>query len=333
MGQAADAIRGAGYDLTGPQKIREVVAATEEHTVAIRENTDAERERNELTNAIQERYAEIAEERKVSQAEQQINMDNLVASLMTEIDSLEELESAYLQGTGALKELNLERQAELLLMEKGIELTDKNIDKIKELIAARDELEGNINRIKSSLEIAREASDAVANSFGNAFNSIVLGTQSVKEAFANMARSVIAQLLDILVTQQLVAALANAIFPSFASFTSAGGIGTPAPTPIPGAATGGVFGAGDLALVGEKGPELVRFGSASQVYPHDESMRMMGAGGGTIINQNFNINVQDNEQLREEMQQVSASAATHTIQALLGRVKRDGEVRRTIRGR
>ena len=328
----ADAIRAAGYDLSGPQKIQEIVQATDEHTEAIVKNTEAEMKRKELAEAIQERYKEIAEERRADQEKQQVNMDALLESLMSEINNLEELEAAYMEGTAAVKELNLERQAENMLTEKGIELTDKNIDKIKELIAARHELEGNINRIKSSLEIAEEASNAVSRSFGDAFNSIVLGTQSVSDAFKTMARNVIAQLLEIIVTQQLVAALGNAIFPSFSSLLGgAGGAGAnPVPTPLPGAATGGTFGSGDFAIVGEQGPELVRFGGPAQVYPHNKSMDMMG-GGATII-QNFSINVQDNERLRDEMQQVSASAATQASQALLAQTRKDGNVRRTFRG-
>lgn len=46
------------------------------------------------------------------------------------------------------------------------------------------------------------------------------------------------------------------------------------------AAGGGMFGAGEWGWVGEEGPELVRFGSAAQVYPHGDSMAMYGSSIG-----------------------------------------------------
>lgn len=41
-------------------------------------------------------------------------------------------------------------------------------------------------------------------------------------------------------------------------------------------AGGGDVMAGDVSWVGEKGPELVRFGRDAHVYPHEQSMRMVG---------------------------------------------------------
>lgn len=60
---------------------------------------------------------------------------------------------------------------------------------------------------------------------------------------------------------------------------------------IPFAADGGRFGRGDMAVVGEEGAEIVRFGGPSEVIPHRESMRLLeqesrvvGAGsGGAVI--------------------------------------------------
>lgn len=53
-------------------------------------------------------------------------------------------------------------------------------------------------------------------------------------------------------------------------------VGKGAPTP-PGHASGGV--ARGMSWVGERGPELVNFGSPSRVIPHRESMALAGGGG------------------------------------------------------
>ena len=57
------------------------------------------------------------------------------------------------------------------------------------------------------------------------------------------------------------------------------------PNLVPGFATGTAFAPGGLALVGERGPELVNLPRGSQVFPNAEAMRaLMGAGGNTTIN-------------------------------------------------
>ena len=69
---------------------------------------------------------------------------------------------------------------------------------------------------------------------------------------------------------------------------------------IPGYAEGGRVSKGQVALVGEDGPEIVRFDGAGEVIPHDDSMRMLraaaasptpvlaptassGGGGGAVV--------------------------------------------------
>jgi hypothetical protein len=69
-----------------------------------------------------------------------------------------------------------------------------------------------------------------------------------------------------------------------------GGIGNAAHNAgIPGFATGGVIAKGGLAVVGEKGPEVVALPAGSQVYPHGT-----GPSGGNIYN--FNITKDDTAQ-------------------------------------
>jgi hypothetical protein len=57
---------------------------------------------------------------------------------------------------------------------------------------------------------------------------------------------------------------------------------------IPEWAKGGVAQKG-LAWVGEKGPELVNFGSPSRVFNHEESMQMLAGGGDVTVTQHFHI--------------------------------------------
>jgi len=55
----------------------------------------------------------------------------------------------------------------------------------------------------------------------------------------------------------------------------------------PGAASGGSFGAGDIAWTGEQGPELVQFHRAATVIPHAASIRAASAAGPSAANVTF----------------------------------------------
>ena len=338
--EAADAIRGAGYDLTGPDKIREATAALKEYKTSTTETTNAEMKLTEAKNTQAEAYAKIAEARKQQQQEQQIAVNEVFREFRNEAIDMEQLAAAYEEGADAVQQFNLEKKIENALAGQGVILTEQQKNQLIEygnqaLVAAE-----KIKSIQAAEARLKEVSQAVARSFGDAFTSLILGTQSVKEAFANMARSIIAQLLEILIVRQLVEGIAGSITSAFSGLGGGtgsgagfgGGYGGAGGGPgIPGAATGGTFGAGDYAVVGEKGPELVRFNAPSQVFSNQDSMNMMG-GGGTIINQTFNVNVQDNDELRQEMQLISTSAASQASQALLARIGKDGQVRKRVRG-
>jgi len=108
------------------------------------------------------------------------------------------------------------------------------------------------------------------------FMSIVDGTKSAKDAFRDMARSIIAELYKVLVVQQLVG-----------SWDREKGKGRGLVGMIMGAlagarASGGPMTAGKSYLVGEKGPELVVPSRNSSVVPNSAL-----GGGGVTVNQNI----------------------------------------------
>lgn len=58
---------------------------------------------------------------------------------------------------------------------------------------------------------------------------------------------------------------------------------------MPGMATGGVVKSAGMALVGEKGPELVRMPAGAEVIPADQSRKMMNGGAGGSGGTNINV--------------------------------------------
>jgi hypothetical protein len=137
---------------------------------------------------------------------------------------------------------------------------------------------GGAGSLSDALSAAQERmqslADAMKDSFTSGFMSIVDGTKSAKEAFKDMARSIIAKLYEVLVVQRLVG-----------QFNAATGQGTGIVGAIMGLfgkrATGGPITAGKPYMVGEKGPELVVPSRNGNVVPNNQL-----SGGGIQIIQN-----------------------------------------------
>ena len=119
--------------------------------------------------------------------------------------------------------------------------------------------------------------DNVESSFSEAFTSIINGTESVEDAFKKMAKSIIDQLLQVIIQQKIVG--------SFSASTGKG-------SGIMGAIFGGIFGreqggpvnANQPYVVGEKEPELFVPRTSGTIYNQKQLSQMNsgGSGGGTM---------------------------------------------------
>lgn len=80
-------------------------------------------------------------------------------------------------------------------------------------------------------------------------------------------------------------------------------------------ASGGNFKAGQTAIVGEQGPELVRFGSAGRVYNNNETKSMLGNNNP----QNIKIELKNESgtQLKADEASVSFDADTMIISTVI----------------
>lgn len=149
--------------------------------------------------------------------------------------------------------------------------------------------------------------------------SVVTGAKSVKAAFSDMARSIIADLAKIAIKQAIVGPIAGALQGLGGMFglptgavTSAGGIaGAIGPTSVGGAplvpafASGTDSAPGGLAIVGEKGPELVRMPRGAQVFNAGRTRGMLGGSsfsiGDTHVNLYGNTDEYGLSQVRKEL--------------------------------
>lgn len=142
----------------------------------------------------------------------------------------------------------------------------------------------------------------LSTSFMSSFNSdIVQGTVNM-QTLTKAVQGLEMKLLDMAENDAI-----NALFRSgssggggvlstiFSSLLGGGSGGEGGVTHFGHAATGGSFGEGDWSVVGENGPEMVRFGRDAQVIPNDKVGR--GSGGGNrapsiVIHNYANADVQ-----------------------------------------
>jgi hypothetical protein len=182
------------------------------------------------------------------------------------------------------------------------------------------EINGVIARVeayeaeKASLEEIQQRQQAIAQTIEsemtNAFTSIIDGTKTAKEAFADMARAVISELMRVLVVQQMVG-----------SFDATSGKGSGIVGAIMGAfsgrASGGSVMAGQAYRVGEHGPEPFIPAQNGRILSVAQAKSAMGGGqGGQNVTQHIHVTTGVQQTVRAEikslMPQITEAAVAAT---------------------
>lgn len=168
----------------------------------------------------------------------------------------------------------------------------------------------------------QSVADNIKESMSSAFMGIIEGTKSAGQAFAEMARSIIKKLYEVLVIQQLVG-----------SFNATTGTGTGLAGMLMGGLTsgGGIFGGiagaramggpvstGKPYLVGERGPELFVPGRNGTVAAN-------GSGSsGVVVNQTINIETGVSQTVRAEIMALMPRITEASKQAVYEGRRRGG---------
>lgn len=180
--------------------------------------------------------------------------------------------------------LSLSQMTDILLsMEPAIDDVDKSVDKMA-----------------MTMEDARLRG---VNNLENALVSLVTGATTAKDAFKDMARSILADLARIMIQQQITLPLAQSM-----GFNVAGA-----------RAMGGPVTAGRPYLVGEKGPEIVVPGRNGGIVPNNQ----MG-GGGVTVNQTINLSTGVSDTVRAEVLNMLPQIQNATTAAVLDTRRRGG---------
>ncbi len=189
---------------------------------------------------------------------------------ITEIDYLNKLSEA---NKAKIPELQaIIAKFEEIAVASGDPVALRNLDamklKLEELAASTTLLADRFNAI-------------FADSFANAFTDVITGTKSVSEAFKDMEKQIVAAISRI-AAQNIAESIfgkggSGSFLGDLFSKIFSGGFSMPA------FAGGTSFAPGGIALVGERGPELVNLPRGSRVTPNNK------LGGGNVISINVNV--------------------------------------------
>ncbi len=159
----------------------------------------------------------------------------------------------------------------------------------------------------------KDVGDRGIKSLEDSLVGVISGTKSAKEAFKDMARSIISDLIRIAIQKQITGPLAGAL----GSFFTASSNATTVPTFM---AKGGTATSGSPYIVGEKGPELFVPGRTGTVVPNNQ----LSSGGGVTINQTINVTTGVQQTVRTEIANLMPRIAQASKQAVLESRQRGG---------
>jgi hypothetical protein len=220
-----------------------------------------------------------------------------------------------------------ERQLDIrqALGDYSAQYSDATVRAAAERIEAMQREEDAINRIRQRNE---DLAQTIAQTMGDGLMSIVDGTKSVEQAFKDMARLIIVELYKVLVVEQMVLAIKNAIRASgylpfengsafsggnVVPFASGGVVGSPTTFPMSGGRTG---------LMGEAGPEAImplQRGANGKL-----GVAVNGGESGTTVNQVINISTGVQQTVRNEIRSMMPQIAEASKAAVVDAKRRGG---------
>ena len=175
-------------------------------------------------------------------------------------------------------------------------------------------------KIKKCLTEIDRVTQQVGSVFADAFADAIIEGGKLEDKLQDIGRALIRLAAQKLIADQIASGLSTIIGSFFP--TPAAGTGTGTVTPVPAAAGGGTLRAGQMALVGEKGPEFFIPRTAGSVLPN---------GTGPGLNQTFTINAQGTDaSMIPQLKQAVAEAARSGYQMVLADLQRGGPIRRTL---
>ena len=156
--------------------------------------------------------------------------------------------------------------------------------RVEEMVRGNAALEERVNAVAKLKEQYKQLASGIASEITGAFRSIIDGTKSVDEAFADMLKGIADKFLDMAMkiltdalTQQLMKLFGN-LLGGFGGGFGGGGGGfgvTPLTSGMSFFADGGRPSVGEYSVVGERGPEFFKPDQPGRVISNEQSKAAM----------------------------------------------------------
>lgn len=237
------------------------------------------------------------------------------------------------------EQIRLERRllGETEARQRVIKALGKDYDEYSEtaiagIVAEIEELQ----RLQREMDKLQEVSDSIEGGFTDFFNSLVDGTITVKDAFKDMARSILADLWEIYVTRQIVDSIMGVVDTFLGVSKSANGNVFSKGNIVP-FADGGIVNrptlfpmANGMGLMGEAGPEAVmplKRGRDGKLGVATE-----GGGGDTyVINQSFNFSANGDDSVKRILLESAPQISNYVKRDIIASRQRGGQMRQVFR--
>lgn len=198
-------------------------------------------------------------------------------------------------------------------------------DQIKAILETTAKVSPEMQAIQTRTDELNQSFESLGNSVSDAFKGMLTGAMSWKDGMRSLISSVIDQLWKLFVVQKIVGLVSGALGgatgtpSSFSPTTSV----TPPSGFMPGFANGTSYAPGGMALVGERGPELVNLPRGSQVIPNHKIGGLSGGGSPISIsvdargsNDPAAVRAQVQQGILEAAPAIIAAAESRTIAGL-----------------
>ena len=191
---------------------------------------------------------------------------------------------------------------------------------------ATDELIERINKLKELQEEEAKIADlaqTIGSAMEDSFMSMVDGTSSVKDAFRDMARDIVAHLYKVLVVQKMINSFGGMLSGSSNPIVSALGKG------LESYEGGGYTGSGSRS-----GGMDGRGGRLAMIHPRetvvDHTKAGSGGGEGVVINQSFNFAANGDDSVKKLIAQAAPQIANMTQKQIMDSRRRGGAMKSTF---
>lgn len=243
---------------------------------------------------------------------------------------------------GAKKESPLEKlQAQLKLEQELIGKSEEYARVRQALGDSYDKVEPKqIANLENQIRLIEDAKQAeqdrlsimgtVESSMEDGFMSMIDGTASVGDAFKNMARMIIAELMRVLVIKRMVSGITAAFgFADGGAFSGGSQIQAYADGGVVGGPTFFPMSGGKTGLMGEAGPEAImplKRGANGKLGVQVEG----NAGGDVNIVQNFSFAANGDDSVKKLIAQAAPQIANMTQKQIMDSRRRGGAMKSTF---